>query len=280
LPIPPAQPLRGVPWSPWPFGPCLVPRVVPSLLTHGTAGHRTEEIGKTALQQAVEGDLAPARQAAIAAIDVDGTLFSKRAAQTVFLSHLRAAGLLDRAAFARLVAIYLLHRVGLMDPVKARQRGLALLDGLPVAQAEQMADRLSAELLPLVRPEARAELAALRARGLCVLLVSASLGMVVRRLAEGLGADGYLASELVVVGESCRGAYAGPVLEGRQKWIALHAFADERFGQGGWALAAAYGDSVDDVALLEHAAEAVAVNARGGLARAARRHGWRRVAWR
>ena len=232
------------------------------------------------VHQVSEERAEPAGQAAIAVFDVDGTLFSKRAAQTVFLSHLRAAGLLDRAAFARLVAIYLLHRLGLMDPVKARQRGLALLDGLPVARAEQMADRLSAELLPLVRVEARAEIAAARARGLSVLLVSASLGMVVRRLADGLGADGYLASELVIAGDRCRGAYAGPVLEGAQKWIALRAFADDRFGRGGWTLTAAYGDSVDDVALLERAAEAVAVNARGKLARTAVRRGWRRAAWR
>jgi HAD superfamily hydrolase (TIGR01490 family) len=232
------------------------------------------------VDQVSEARVAPAEQATIAVFDVDGTLFSKRAAQTVFLSHLRAAGLLGRTAFARLVAIYLLHRLGLMDPVKARRRGLALLDGLPVAQAEQMADRLSAELLPLVRAEARAEISALRARGLCVLLVSASLGMVVRRLAEGLAADGYLASELVIVDDRCRGAYAGPVLEGRQKWVALNRFADDRFGRGGWTLLAAYGDSVDDVALLERATEAVAVNAHGGLARTAARRGWRRVAWR
>ena len=218
--------------------------------------------------------------AAIAAIDVDGTLFSKHASQTVLLRHLRAAGLLSRAAFARLVAIYVLHRLGLMDAVKARRRGLAVLDGLTVARAEQMADRLTSELLPLVSLDARAEIAALRARGHYVLLVSASLGMVVRRLAAGLGADGYLASELVIVGDCCRGAFAGPVLEGREKWIALSRFADDRFGRGGWALAAAYGDSVDDVALLERAAQAVAVNAHRALTRTAARRGWRRVVWR
>lgn len=227
-----------------------------------------------------EAGSASAGQAAIAAIDVDGTLFSKHASQTVLLRHLRAAGLLSRAAFARLVAIYLLHRVGLMDPVKARRRGLAVLDGLTVVRAEQMAERLTAELLPLVSADARAEIAALRARGLHVLLVSASLAMVVRRLAAGLGADGYLASELVIAGDRCRGAFAGPVLEGREKWVALSRFADERFGLGRWALAVAYGDSVDDVALLERAAQAVAVNAHRALARTAARRGWRQVAWR
>ena len=217
---------------------------------------------------------------AIAAIDVDGTLFSERAAQDVFLRILRPTGLLGRAAFARLVGIYLLHRLGLIDPVAARLRGLAMLDGLPLARAERLADSLAAELLAAVRGDARAEIAALQARGLRVLLVSASLGLVVSRLARGLEADGYLASELLVVDGCCRAAFVGPVLEGGQKWLALRRYADQRFGSGGWVLAAAYGDSPDDVALLEHAQRAVAVNAHRRLVRAAARRGWSQVAWR
>jgi phosphoserine phosphatase len=228
------------------------------------------------VEQAVSEE--PAR-VAIAAIDVDGTLFSERAAQHVFLGILRSSGLLGRAAFTRLVAIYVGNRLGLIDPVSARVRGLAALDGLPLARAELLADQVSADLLAVVRPKARAEITALRAGGSCVLLVSASLGLVVSRLAAGLGTDGYLASELLVHGELCRGAFAGPVCEGPQKWLALSRFADEHFGAGAWTLAAAYGDSTDDVALLGHAEQVVAVNARGKLARIARREGWRRVAW-
>ncbi len=220
----------------------------------------------------------PAR-VAIAAIDVDGTLFSERAAQHVFLGILRASGLLGRAAFARLVAIYVGHRVGLIAPVSARVRGLAVLDGLPLARAEALADLVVADLLEVVRPEARAEIAALRADGACVLLVSASLGLIVSRLAAGLGVDGYLASELLVHGELCRGAFAGPVVEGPQKWLVLSRYADERFGDGAWRLAAAYGDSTDDIVLLGHAERAVVVNARGRLARTAQLRGWRRVDW-
>jgi HAD superfamily hydrolase (TIGR01490 family) len=223
------------------------------------------------VEQAVSDESA---RFAIAAIDVDGTLFSERAAQHVFLGILRSSGLLGRAAFARLVAIYMGHRVGLIDPVSARVRGLAVLDGLPLVRAEALADQVVTDLLKVVRPEARAEIAALRAGGACVLLVSASLSLIVSRLAAGLGADGYLASELLVHGERCRGAFAGPVCEGPQKWLALSRFADERFGAGEWTLAAAYGDSPDDVVLLGHAEQAVVVNAR-----TARRRGWRRVDW-
>jgi phosphoserine phosphatase len=219
-------------------------------------------------------------RAAIAAIDVDGTLFSERAAQHAFLDILRSTGLLSRKAFARLVLIYVLHRLGLIDSVAARGRGLAVLDGLPREQAELLGERLSGNLLSSVRRDARAEIAALHGRGLHVMLVSASLGLVVGGLAEGLGADGYLASELLIVDDRCRAAFAGEVLEGPQKWLALSRFADDRFGSGGWTLAAAYGDSADDVALLERAEQAIAVNAHRKLARTAARRGWRQVAWR
>ena len=163
------------------------------------------------MEQAVSEESA---RVAIAAIDVDGTLFSERAAQHVFLGILRSSGLLGRAAFARLVAIYVGHRVGLIDPVSARVRGLAVLDGLPLERAEALADKVVADLLDVVRPEARAEIAALRAGGAYVLLVSASLSLIVSRLSAGLGADGYLASELLVHGDTvpwrlCRAGLRG-----------------------------------------------------------------------
>jgi HAD superfamily hydrolase (TIGR01490 family) len=218
--------------------------------------------------------------AAIAAIDVDGTLFSGRASQHVFLRILRSSDLLPRGMFARLLAVYVLHRLRLIDSVGARLRGLAVLDGLPLAQAELLGERLAAELLLVVRDDARAEIASLRARGLRVMLVSASLDLVVRHLAERLGTDGYLASELLIVDGRCRAAFAGPVLEGQQKWLALRRYADAHFGRDGWTLAIAYGDSPDDVALLERAEQPVAVNAQRKLACTAARRDWRRISWR
>jgi phosphoserine phosphatase len=107
-----------------------------------------------------------------------------------------------------------------------------------------------------------------------------TLDLVVDRLAERLGIDGYLASALVVEDECCRPAYSGEVLEGRHKWAALKSFADLRFGPQGWHLAVAYGDSPSDIPLLERAEEPVAVNARPALFEIARRRGWRQVTWR
>jgi phosphoserine phosphatase len=45
-------------------------------------------------------------------------------------------------------------------------------------------------------------------------------------------------------------------------------------------MAIAYGDSPDDVALLEQAEQAVAVNAQRKLTRTAVHRDWRRISWR
>ena len=228
------------------------------------------------MQEAPSGDQAPVR---VAAIDVDGTLFGERAAQHAFMGVVRSAGLLDRATFARLISLYVRHRLRLIDDATARLRGLALLDGLPLERAQALAQQLAADLRSRVRPAALAEIDALRKEGLHVLLVSASLDLIVGRLAEMLGVDGYLASALVVSDERCRAAFAGGVLEGRKKWHALCCFADGRFGSEGWRLAVAYGDSPEDIPLLERAERAVAVNAKPALARVATRRGWQQVTW-
>jgi phosphoserine phosphatase len=152
--------------------------------------------------------------ARIAAIDVDGTLYSEHTAQLAFLRLLRSTGLLGWADLARLAVIFLSHRFALLDSAEARRRGMAVLDGLPTSQAELLADQLVAALLPRVAREARDEIAELQRSGCRVLLVSAGLSMVVGRLAAALDADGYLATELAVVAGRCRAAFTGPVVEG------------------------------------------------------------------
>ena len=216
---------------------------------------------------------------AIAAIDVDGTLFPDRAAQHALLGILSSTGTLGWPAYARLFRIYIAHRLRLTSPAQARAQAASLVDGVPWVEVEALAEPLSVELVSKVRPAARTEITALRARGLRVLLVSASLGPIVARLADGLGADGYLASELDVVDGRCSGTFAGPVLEGPEKWRSLRRYADTHFGRGGWRLAAAYGNSLGDLDLFEQADQAIAVNAHRKLARVAVRRGWGQVDW-
>lgn len=216
----------------------------------------------------------------IAAVDVDGTLFGRFATQRAFLSVMHAAGLVDVRALACLVATYLWHGAGLINDYTARQRSLAVLDGLPLPRARLLAEVMAGRLVTRVRPDARAELARLQSNGLYVMLVSATLDLVVGRLAERLGVDGYLASALVIEDECCRATYSGEVVEGWQKWVALKTFADRRFGPQGWHLAVAYGDSPSDIPLLERSVEPVAVNARPALVKMAGRRGWRQVTWR
>ena len=111
--------------------------------------------------------------------------------------------------------------MGLTDDITARSRGLGVLDGLPLADARSLADRVSEALLPRIRRDAQGEIAALRAAGLHVMLVSASIDLIVSRLAGELAVDGHLASKLAVRDDRCRAAFTGEVLEGPHKWSAL-----------------------------------------------------------
>lgn len=71
----------------------------------------------------------------------------------------------------------------------------------------------------------------------------------------------------------------GLPVEGAEKVAALRRFADERFGEGAWQLACAYGDHHSDHTLLAAADTAFAVTPDRPLARYAHRFGWKILDW-
>ena len=63
-----------------------------------------------------------------------------------------------------------------------------------------------------------------------IVLVSASFGVYLRPLAEALGIDGVVATELTVEDGRCTGALDGGNCRGIEKVIRLHAYLDARDG--------------------------------------------------
>ena len=96
-----------------------------------------------------------------------------------------------------------------------------------------------------------------RAQGHHVVLVSASFGVYLRPLAEALGVDGVVATELTVEDGRCTGALAGGNCRGIEKVVRLHAYLDEHFGGREAVELWAYGDSPGDLELLADADHAV-----------------------
>ena len=115
-----------------------------------------------------------------------------------------------------------------------------------------------------------------RARGERVCIISASPAYVVEPVAAALDADA-LCTRLAAVDGRLTGTLDGPMMHGQNKVVAARAYAAAH----GVELSACrfYSDSVSDLPLLSAVGQPVAVNADPGLARHARRAGWRRERW-
>lgn len=130
------------------------------------------------------------------------------------------------------------------------------------------------------RPAADAEMRRHVEAGRTVIVVSASWDAIVRRAMEFHPFQYEVSTRMVV---DAHGNYTDQVdgvpVEGDEKVRAVHRFADERFGRGGWVLSYAYGDHHSDVPLLEESAHPSAVNPDNPLERTANKRGWPVLDW-
>jgi alcohol-forming fatty acyl-CoA reductase len=232
---------------------------------------------------------APQTRSAAAIFDVDGTISATRSTtsllwlrqrQTSAWQHRRwLVSLLWRAPFA-----WMADHVNrdLADRMVYAQFG-----GLSRRRLEDDAKRCCEEvLLPACFPDAVAEMAAHRDAGRRLVLVSGGLDVVLAPLARALGTE-LLAQRLVADGDRITGRHLGYAVldeqpaamnQSERKAAALRRHADA----SGLDLAASvgYGDSVNDVAMLEAVGTAVAVNPDRGLTRIAAERDWQVRRWR
>jgi phosphatidylglycerophosphatase C len=113
-----------------------------------------------------------------------------------------------------------------------------------------------------IRPEAAEQLAAHRAAGDAIVIVSASFELYVRPLGALLEVDGVLATRLATDSGRFTGALEGQNCRGIEKVRRLHAWLDEHHGGRDAVQLIAYGDSPGDRELLADADSAHWIDAR------------------
>lgn len=125
---------------------------------------------------------------------------------------------------------------------------------------------------PAVYPGARDLIAACKARGHDVVLISGALDFLAERLAKHLGATSVIANRLEIVRGAATGRLLPPVVAGPTKALLVRAHArthghdlEECF---------AYSDSASDVPMLSVVGHPSAVNPDAALARLANAHQW------
>ena len=198
----------------------------------------------------------------VAAFDFDGTLarrdtlvpFLRRACGTprVLVAAVRAARHGRNRDALKIAAVGHLFR--------GRRAGT--IDELGRIYADAIVELLRPEMLERVRWH--------RAQGHAVVIVSASLGVYLRPLAERLGLDAALAVELVSGADGLlTGAVVGELnTRGPEKVARLRRWTDERFGPDAPFELWAYGDSNGDEELLALADHPTWVGRRAGRGRA------------
>lgn len=136
------------------------------------------------------------------------------------------------------------------------------------------------EIVPRYRPKALAEVKARKAEGCVTLLVSATFDGIASCAADYLGVDGYVATQMEKdQSGNFTGRVAGTVTQGDEKPRVVEQWANERYGEGGWVIAYAYGDHHTDQSMLSLAQHPIAVCPGRTLAKIARRKGWAIVDW-
>jgi HAD superfamily hydrolase (TIGR01490 family) len=222
----------------------------------------------------VEASVDRISQPVAAFFDLDKTIISK-SSTLAFGRPFYQYGLITRGAALRCVAGHLAYRTlgashGQMERIRDWATGLC--HGWPVDQVREIVARhLDEVIVPYIYAEARALIAAHRAAGRDVIIVSTSGHEVVDPIARLLGADAVIATRMRV--ES--GCYSGQLefyADGEAKAARIRELAAER----GYRLedCHAYSDSATDLPLLQAVGHPHAVNPDRALRRVARQRGW------
>jgi HAD superfamily hydrolase (TIGR01490 family) len=214
------------------------------------------------------------RPAVAAFFDLDKTIIAKSSV-LAFSRPFYEGGLITRKSVVQSTYAQLLFMVSGADHAQMERMRVHLTSttaGWDVEKVKAIvAETLHEIVAPLVYKEAEDLIAEHKAQGHDVIVVSASGLEVVAPIAEGLGADGSIATRLEVVD----GKYSGEVefyAYGEGKVEGIKALADE----AGYDLpnCYAYSDSITDAPMLELVGHPTAVNPDKALRKLAEENSW------
>lgn len=179
-----------------------------------------------------------------------------------------------RRFFLRNVPGLFLFRKGWVNERAFKERWilglLRLFKGAGEAEMAAMAEFVAMETLwPTRREAVVAELQAHQANGRSVVIVTGLFEPILQHLAQALGGFDFIGTPLLMENGRFTGKTAAPLNVGQRKVTQLQPYLHE--GQ----LAAAYGDTVRDIPMLELAQEPVAVHPDAPLRQTAQDRGWR-----
>lgn len=217
----------------------------------------------------------------VAVFDFDGTSIQGNS-PVLLVRYLQQRGMLRKRVVSRILAWAAAYKLRLPQN-ESWVRGLVFtaFEGRPVAEVDQfLYDFYDEKIDGRFRAVADEAMRAHAADGVDPLIVSATFEPIVRRAMEFHPIAGQVSTRMKVASD---GTYTceveGLPVEDSKKICAIKRLCDERYGEGGWELAYAYGDHHSDSSMLSAAEHAFAVSPDRPLARTARAKGWTILEW-
>lgn len=217
----------------------------------------------------------PGRPAAF--FDLDGTLLSVNSGR-LWLQRERRAGRLPIRHMLKGAAYLALYRLGTLNIERAMGDALSTVRGLPEETLRTWTHEwFWNEVVPWTAPGALPVIAAHRAAGHPVVLLTSSSPYASECAVEHFGLDAFLSSVYEVEGGLLTGRFISPLCFGPGKVARAEAFAREH----GIDLDASwfYSDSATDLPMLERVGNPRPVNPDPRLRRTARLRGWAILDW-
>ncbi|MEC4183711.1 HAD-IB family hydrolase [Adlercreutzia sp. R21] len=218
----------------------------------------------------------------VAAFDFDGTCIRGNS-PVLLVRHLARRRMLKPSVIARIMGWGACYKARLPQN-ESWVRGLVFraFVGQPAAEVNRfLRDFYDRFIDERFRPDAEAAMLAHEEAGHAVVCVSATFEPIVAAAMQRRPIQYAIATRMKV---DFQGNYTDKVeglpIEGPQKVQVLSQFCDERFGEGRWELAWAYGDHHSDRALLAAAAHPCAVTPDRPLTRTANAEGYEILDWR
>ena len=207
--------------------------------------------------------------------DFDGTIIASHSIKDMFIERLKSGEvtgqeILDLGA---MIPRYLMQSDSFEDAMSASIRNLA---GISEKKLIKLGDKVARERLAAeVFPEVRAMIKAHQRQGHTVAIVSSATRYQIEPLAQKLGIDNVICTELEVVDGKFTGELAGEANYGDKKVGSVQKFAKGH--KVSIRKSFFYSNGAEDVALLETVGHPVVINPDSKLAGIARKNGWRDV---
>ncbi len=210
--------------------------------------------------------------------DMDKTVLAVNSG-TLWVKNLVARRAISAGDLVRALWWLGLYQLALIDGELVTAEAAGNVKGQREDELRRICDRWFAlEVAPHITAGACAAVAAHRARGHLLAVLSSSSPYASEPLGAHLGIPHVLCTRLVVADGVFTGAVKGPVCFGRGKVVVAEAFArahDVDLGASWF-----YTDSFSDLPMLERVGHPIAVNPDLRLRRHARAHNWPVLSWR